>query len=414
MSSCQIAPLKFNNNISPRCPSNSTSGNKSCQNLLSKNPDSLNGRLTVHRNKVEEPHEIIISPDTTQVINTIKRLGVAFSYNSSSSVYATYGLKRHLHSNKVKVKQIEGPAVEVSFTQFTQALKAFPGGEDLVNFLINADPALEQKELRLWLQGWVDKNIPGYTLSWTNEPEGQFYPKYEYFDKVNRKILLIGDHHDILTHLFLYSDPEIRSLTERIAYLFNESYRRSIIQNEIFYDMMPELANYLWLMLQEKTVVKYFDSQKTPRLIILGGFQSKAVVFDAMMGVLGDNIYTDHLLTLSLEGLEHSISYYSKDIDKKREAVEKLDTLMDFLKKQLGITVDAKSNRVIGDLRLAKEIINREFNNSYNKGDLQQTWLNFSEKVLVEDPTEPHLKLMRPQVQRKILTLLVEVFESLM
>lgn len=354
----------------------------SCESLL--RPSLVEDRVELNYPPLDP---FPLSPLTQQIVRNLKLLGIPFELQKYPQPDA-------------------GPiAVELTFTQFVEAYLNLPGGRELVSIL--GSEFSRRDEIKQALNDWVDQYIPGYTLEWEYEGESTFIEQGDFFDYLERKRIPIANHHDLLAHLFLFSDPEIRSLTERLAAIYEKAVR---------YDLkfpvghpssnFSDRVNSLWVRLQESTPVEYRDFQGLKRLAIIGGFPSVVDPLQPYTGYLLDWIYIADIEKIYVQ-INFEIEHNLKP-EKRQEMQQLYSNSLNYLQDTLNVA--------LSDTEQVLARIDHEFNLvSLTTPSYQERWRQFSKRVL-EGPSDPSLTLLRPQVHRRLmnqtLTLIEKILES--
>lgn len=272
-------PLAGCQSLSPSkaqtCTSRGPSSAKSCSAYLGSTKKIFDVQ-EIQMEKGFHPEELPVNTLSKDIEKVFEVLGIPFQYREAS------------------LKQTSR-IIEMTFTQFLDAFSSFKGGEDLVKILSN--PKENQLGIRKKLQEWTDENIPGYKLDWSQtkkmtyskeELANGFIEPSSYFTKLKQKKIPIGDHHDLLTHLFMFTLPEVRALTERLTLVHQkiiDHQKKATDKNELQeLESHYEAINFIWELFQESFGLSYQKNGAT-HLIILGG---RASVLDPFGPYVGD------------------------------------------------------------------------------------------------------------------------------
>jgi len=172
------------------------------------------------------------------------------------------------------------------------AFSHFKGGEKLESLLYNTD-TLSRKDIK----DWVNEYIPEYEAIFVDEIQEQLQtsPKLKniipedkkddrfykikkengfvgdglYFSLIKNKYIPIGNDHDVLVHLLLYSDERTRSTTISLADKMMEKLNNLSIGGGA--EILEDIASLKlsWAMFQEKRVFRNLNE-----VFFLGGLYS--------------------------------------------------------------------------------------------------------------------------------------------
>jgi hypothetical protein len=383
---CQSAPSREPVALfrAPRCPA----GEASCGELL-KVPEKI------AEISIPSPEGLPISPITERVVRNLKLLEVPYIFR--------------------KYEQPDAPeiATELTFTQFLEAYKTLPGGAELIEIL--QDPHVRSgQEIKEKLKAWMARRMPGYSLVWNPPGETTDVEEEAFFDMLRSRRIPIANHHDILVHLFLFCDPEIRGLTERIARLFFKGFQYNLDLKHrtpgVDYEI---IANAFWVKLQENTPVLYRGSGGEKRIAIIGGFPSIVDPIQAYVGSLLEWVYMVDMWTRMYSKIE--LDFKTRPNVKDKEKIEGLyKQIMKMTAKAMGLAEDTDPKKIGSAMDQAIDVIDGDFRElSRRNSSYQERWREFSHRVL-EDQGPPQLKVLKPEFHRKILKLSVELLEALL
>lgn len=182
------------------------------------------------------------------------------------------------------------------------------------------NPKLTTLEHRALLQAWVDKYVSGYRIVWESdlvvelnkclEPYGEkisgfsygkdgrgALPDRYYHLLARRRLFPVGNHHDILGHFLLFSDPQTRKITEQIIRVSAEGHnihesmiafaRRTFPRDSqngqrfdrgVLHPMRPVMAllTFSWNLSQEKLYYSHKANQagEASSFSLLGAFNT--------------------------------------------------------------------------------------------------------------------------------------------
>ena len=168
-------------------------------------------------------------------------------------------------------------AVNLQIGDHSQLFSSFPGGRDLYQILTSQPKQSES----VWSQveAWVRRNLPGYKVAKVAGTENDgFIDQRDFFAALDNKLILIGNHHDLISHLILFADPRIRALTERVAANFVKTSKimksPEFIEGAQLQYKLRQLLNSLWLATQESAPVFYTEADGRRAFALVGGYSS--------------------------------------------------------------------------------------------------------------------------------------------
>ena len=199
--------------------------------------------------------------------------------------------------------------------------QSHPASEQLISTVMakTTNPNLGTQAHRDLFQQWVDRYVPGYRIIWETDLIAELnealatlgekvspfaygkdgrgaLPDRYYHLLAERKCLVVGNHHDILGHFLLFSDPEIRRITEKIVkvsadghtlrqtflnyqrvHFESDETQKQDFQRAVLDPLRPifALLTYSWNLCQEKL---YFSQAATDstnsKFSLLGAFNT--------------------------------------------------------------------------------------------------------------------------------------------
>lgn len=371
---CQM--MRSSSEAALRCPA----GALACEALLTSGP--VQQRVTL---SYPPPDSFPLSPLTKNVVKNLELLGIPFELQKYPQTDA-------------------GPiAIELTFTQFVEAYQALPGGGELVSILNSQHVSSET--LKDEINQWIKRFIPGYEVEWNYEGDSTFIEQGDFFDYLNTKRIPMANHHDLLVHLFLFCDPNIRQLTERLAKVYEKAVAYSLnfsVDHPSF--KLNDRINQLWVRLQENTPVQYFDEYGQKRVAILGGFPS---VVDPLQPYRG--YFLDWIYFADIDSIYESIWF---EIENKKNFPRRQETRELYLK----TLTDIKkiTTLPLSDTEQLLDRINHEFNLvSLTTPLYQERWKEFSKRVFTVG-SDPSLSILRPQTHRDLMNKTLLLFEMIL
>lgn len=365
-----------------------------CQALLTSKTETVSIQIP-------QPDKFTLSPITERIVKNIKKLGVPFEYNVLKKM------------NGERPSDFDEVSVELTFTQFIEAYKTLPGGVELINIL--QDPTLESEvEIKNKIKAWMAHYIPGYRIEWLPPTdEHSFVYEDDYFNLLNEKAIPVANQHDILAHLFLFADPTLRELTERVArvYVQADNYHKKM-GTEVFGVNLKAIANSFWTRIQEYTPVGYTDDLGRDRIAIIGGLPAIHDPIQAYLGTILDWIYTGELS-----------GYYSnlnrqllvqKNVEDRDLLIEMHEGLLTLIGRQIGLPESASHRDISSRLKNSVEVIDEHFQDiSLQSQNYGERWVLFSD-LLYRSPSRSEIHLLRPEFHRELMTKSVSLLEELL
>ena len=298
---------------------------------------------------------------------------------------------------------------------------------DVISLLLRDTPYEGTDYYRQDLQKFVDQYLTGYKLIYEadildalnevmikeghaervlgfrygKDGRGSMPDRY-YHLLFKNKYLVLGNHHDILGHLVLLADPEIRELTERLsigfsaALEFQHQLRSSTNLPEREFNQQTEglrkilrLYTLAWNLCQEKLYIVTQTQQQEPVLNLVGAFNS-----------VYNTIFSDRLKdeqSLQVAGAlgffnrdpQHSILMPPQALKEYCQSIADGDSVKDLLSAYeqrwtgLGLNPENKTSEHLATA-FHNVIKNSLFKKSFFKKSNRQRWLELSNLVLAD------------------------------
>ncbi len=301
-------------------------------------------------------------------------------------------------------------AVELTFTQFLDAYRTFPGGNELIAILQSTE-FTNGKQVKEALTSWLAVYLPGYSFYWLPPGKPSFIEEAHFFNYLKERQIPIGNHHDLLAHLFLFLDPQIRNLTERLADLYEIAAKRKTRGFFGFQHInLAKHVNFLWGRLQENTPVQYKDRAGNNRIAIIGGYPSVLAPFEPLSeGTLFYWVYLREAHSF-YEKLDHYLKT-NMTLKNRGELLDRHNQLLHDLGEVMGIK---ERKNILQQMRYAPDDISSIFVKlNFETNSYQDIWLKFSESILTaSSPTL--IQIMKPENHRKFMEQSIGVLELLL
>lgn len=167
--------------------------------------------------------------------------------------------------------------VESNLTLNRILFASYDGGIELYQIL-TGNYWRSPEQFKVLVSEWVAKYIPGFSLSF--ELDGAkylagFMESEKFFRLIDQGLVPIGNHHDLMSHLLLFTDPRIRELTKRLSRLIVRA-NEELLPNTDPDDQTGLVKNLdaIWVSLQELTPVIFRDSNGDAYFDVIGGYSS--------------------------------------------------------------------------------------------------------------------------------------------
>lgn len=395
LSSCKTAPnspasIDSGDSLAVQAPKRCPATEAECKALLTRF-----GKIV----EIKVPHPIAtpISIVSFFIAKNIRRMEIPFSPNDAD-----------LKDPKFSFEKFQALTVETTMTQFIRAYQSFKGGNELLMILSDAAPQTKA-HLRSRVDKWALEFLPGYKLRWPVIGEDDFIEEPHFFNMLDQKIIPIANHHDILAHLFLFLDPELRDLTERLSSLYSKALK--LEPKGTSGTSLPYLINYFWVRLQEHTPIKYYDENEAERIAIIGGFPSLAAPLAPVIGHIINYVYLKEDVAIHFGRLQDKIEM-SKATNREL-LLRTHQELIELVRESIGLAKNASEIETSQRLNRLSRELDDEYEAEVLNYVFQDRWKAFSKRILKGEGHPGHRSL-RPEVHRKIMTLSIEILEGLL